>query len=518
MAKTSSHSMTEPGLADALHSRLPLVLFLGVPLGSQDREVRTRYQDTLKRLAALSGDEDILTGLLGPLGEAGFDIMKPGRVGLAAGNGMAFFPAGQGAGFAAAVRSPKTWREAIRKAAVRTPRPLQVKGAAEAMLAVLEQDWEIAYARSPPWLYALVGFEGKKEATRILNELVAVSPNDSLAAHGPFREVTGPEGLRNDLVLWLDRGCWSMIKAEAESVLKSRDLSTNLGARAWDLLESVVLLQDAALALSAAEGRLRLEGQICGEGTLFQALDTMVGKGSRCVVGPRELGRRCPVWALSVLDWTLFTRLLPAVAELLEKIKGQWGDLIRLPGPEERMNGMAALGVCGLHPLSLDPESLKEADILASVDAFLLLEMLGQKMAYRLAGKALDSFGDMVRGGLSRLRVTGGESFTSFEVAGLKVLVALRRGTLILATNRNALDVALYLLELDSSEALPPGFLARAGGEPQRFVRMLVEGLGQETGRALQEEILAGVRAVGRVELDLKRVPAGLRLVLSQAD
>ena len=118
--------MTESGLTEALPGRLPLVLFLGVPLGSPNREDRTRYQDTLKRLAVLSGDEDMPAGLLGPLGEAGFDLMKPGRVGLAAGSGMAFFPAGQGIGFAAAVRSPKTWREAVRKAAIRAPRPLQV--------------------------------------------------------------------------------------------------------------------------------------------------------------------------------------------------------------------------------------------------------------------------------------------------------------------------------------------------------------------------------------------------------
>ena len=108
--------MTESGLAEALPGRLPLVLLLGVPLGSQNRKDRTRYLDTLKRLTVLSGDEDMPAGFLGPLGEAGFDLMKPGRVGLAAGYGMAFFPAGQGIGFAAAVRSPKTWREAVRKA------------------------------------------------------------------------------------------------------------------------------------------------------------------------------------------------------------------------------------------------------------------------------------------------------------------------------------------------------------------------------------------------------------------
>jgi hypothetical protein len=510
------HTGLDAGVADALPEQVSPVVFLGGPFTTGSRPGRPQLGEVIKRLTSLHGEEDAWETLLGPMGNAGFDPLKPGRVGISAGSGLAFFLVEGAAGFAAAVRSPKKWREAFRKATVRAPRPLKVKGAAEAEWGVLEEGWKVAYARRPPWLYAVAGFDKQKDAAALLADLVAVSPDDSLGAHPPFREAMDSGSVNGDLVLWMGADALSGLRPDTDLWTAAIERSSAVAGKAEDLMGAMIQMEDLALGLSAQPDRLRVEGLLCAHGTLMDAFDTMVGSGSQCVIGPRALEARYPVWALSVLDWSFFARTLPAVASVLDRITGSWGELFKLPGADQRSNGVAALAVCGLRPFSPDPESLADMDLLSFIDAFMVLEMLGQNLPGQIAGRFLDVMGDVMRDGLKRIRKTEEEQMTSVVLMGHRFFAALRRGAIILATSREALQEARNLLEVQSSETVPSGMIMSGQVDPGGISRLLPRDAGEEFLKGVKDKVMAEMLGIGSARVEVQRVSSGMRLVFQQ--
>ena len=159
-------------------------------------------------------------------------------------------------------------------------------------------------------------------------------------------------------------------------------------------------------------------------------------------------------------------------------------------------------------------EDTSPVELLGSIDAFLVVELLGQAFPFRVAGRVLDSFGDAVRGGLKRLRRSEEEQLTSMTVAGHKFFMALRRGAMILATNRETLLEARGMLEQQGLETVPPGFLLRAECDPERFDAFPLIPDELDPDAPSQEELLEEMRELGTVTLELRRVAAGLHLGL----
>ncbi len=516
MKRASSLSLAKAGVAEALPKHVPVVLFLGGPFAADGKAWKSQMADTFKRLEALEGEKISLKNLFGPFGKIGFDPLKPSQVGLTAAPGLAFFYAERAVGFAAEVRSPKKWQEAIKKASLRPLRKLKVKDAVEAGLAVLDDDWEIAYARRPPWLYTLAGFSNAKEATALLADLVAVSSPTSLAAYRPFRKAIGSECLGNGATLWLSADFWSRFLSPSDSPRAPKESWSDDETAFRGIIGSIVRLQGLALGLSVDDERLHVEGLVCAEGSLFDALDSVVGRSSQCVVGPRALSTRCPVWAISVMDWSLLVRSFPAVGKVLDRVTGQFGDLLPFLNSGERGQGVAAIGISGLRPFPTDHKSLAHSSMFSFIDAFLVVEMLGQAFPAKLAGRVMDTMGGFMRGGLKRFIDTDIEELSSATIFGHKFFAAFRGGAMILATSRDAMKEAQYLLGSRSTETLPLGFILSAQSEPHRFSRQV-----NKDEEPISEEIFAGefwgeIKKLGRTQVEVQRVPAGLRLVIRQ--
>jgi hypothetical protein len=518
MKRISSKRGVPGNVAESLPGNVPLVLFLGGPFSVDDTKWRKTLNKKLQRFAEQNEEEDIISTLLGPLGKAGFDPLKPGGVGLSASTGLAFFHTDRAVGMAAAVRSPKKFREALQKAVRRRRiRALEVPGASEAGWGVIDEGWEVAFARRAPWLYALFGPEIKKTAPSILADLVNGTRRESLADRTEFRKASGSDGLQGDLVVWVGKEILSLLGPDPEGWKEMLDRWSEIVGRAGNMLDAMFHLHGAALGLSLEPEELHLEGLAFAEGTWLDALESMVGKGSQCVIGPRALGRHCPVWALSVLDWTLLARTLPVVANAIDRISGQWGELLKRSGSNEKANGIAALGLCGLRPFPTVVESMVEGDMLDFVDAFLVLEMLGQNLPAQIAGRFLDVVGDAVRDGMKRLRLAEEEQLSSVVFFGHRFYVAIRRGAMILATTREALAKARNMLETQASETLAPGFLVGAELEPRGILQMLGAPPGRGDGDRISDELFREVQQWGATRLQVQRVPAGLRLVFRQA-
>ncbi len=348
-------------------------------------------------------------------------------------------------------------------------------------------------------------------------------PETSLARQQSFRQVLGPDAPGSEVVLWMNPESWSSSRSPVDRKTAAQAWSSNVTDKAGGFLDSMVQLQGLALGLTVEKKLLRVEGLVCAEGTLLEAMETMVDRGNSCAIGPRALSERCPAWTLMLLDCSLLTRSLPVVADVLKRITGQWGDRIRLPGMQERSSGIAAMGICGIKPMPTAKDDDEYADgvsedIFAYIDAFLVLEILGSTPVVRLAGKVFDSVGDVVRGRLKKLRGVEEEQLTTVSLMNHDFFVSLRRGAIILATSRDALVEALNLLEFQGPETLSDGFLMGAECDPQRLTDAMGETAldGVESGQAA--EIYADIQKLGRAKLDIKRVPAGLRLVLHQTD
>jgi len=503
-------------VAEALPGNVPLVLFLGGPFSAGNTTWRSSFMKILRRFAADSGEEDIMGSLLGPLGRAGFDPLNPGRVGLSASPGLALFHAEQAVCLVAAVRSPKKFREALQKAVRRRIRVLKVPGAAEAGWGVIDEGWNVAFARRPPWLYALFGPEVNASASSVLADLVSGTPRESLAVRKTFRQAAGPRGLQGDLAVWMGEEAVSMLGPDPEVWKDVLKRWSELAGRAGSMLDAMIHVHGAAMGVSMDRDELRLEGLAFVEGTWLDALENMVGRGSQCVIGPRALRKHCPVWALTVLDWTLFARTLPVVANALDRITGQWGDLLKRTDSEGRANGMAALGICGLRPFPLESEAAAEIHPLSFIDAFLVLEMLGQNLPAQIAGRLVDVMGDVMRDGMKRFRRKEAEQLSSVVFAGHRFYVALRRGAMILATSRAALAEARNMLETQASETLSPGFLVGGELEPHGALRMLGNQLGRDSVERFSDDMLREFQRWGAARLQVQRVPAGLRMIFRQ--
>jgi len=521
MKERRAGSSEQTSVAEALPDSVPLALFLGGPFSTGGTAWRSTFTEMLRRFAVHAGEEDlVMNTLLGPLGRAGFDPLNPGRVGLSSSPGLAFFHAPQAVGLAAAVRSPKKFREALQGAVRRRIRSLKVPGAAEAGWGVIDDGWEVAFARRPPWVYALFGPEIGRTAAATLTELVAGPGRQSLAACRAFRQAAaGSGGVHGDLALWIGDRVVSLLGPEAGEWKERLGPWSQAAGRAGSLLDAMIRLHGGALGLSVSQGELRLEGLALAEGRWLDALDTTVGGGSQGRIGPRALARNCPVWAVSVLDWTLLVRALPVIGEALERVTGPLGDLLRRSGGggQERANGIVALGLCGLRPDLLEGTSTDGDDLPMGVDAFLVLEMLGRNVPAQIAGRLLDAVGDVVRHGAKRLRGAEDEQLTSMVVAGFRLYVAMRRGAVILATSREALAEARQMLEQGVPESMAPGFLVGGEVEVQSVMRMVADASGLEAEGPFPDELLHEVQRWGATRFQVERVPAGLRLLLRQS-
>jgi len=519
-SRMTSGKLVTAGVAEAVSGDAPLVLFYGGPFSEGDGAWGGTFTELLRRLSAHSGEEeDFADALFGSLGRAGFDPLKPGRVGLSTSAGLVLLPAGERIGLIAAVRSPKKWREFLQAALQGTLRPLKVSGAVEAGWGVVEEGWEVAFARRPPWLYALFGPEMSKTAAKTLADMMPAKGRESLAVRKAFRQAVGPGGVRGDLVLWIgDRVVSSLFAADGGD-----DWNAALGrwsettGRAGRVLDAMFRLQGGALGLTVTRKALSVKGLVLAEGSWLDALDITVGKGSQCVIGPRALSRRCPVWAVSVLDWTLLARALPVVGQALDRVTGPLGDFLkRSSGGEERANGIAALGLCGVRADLLQEVSTARDELPPFVDAFLVLEVLGRNLPGQIAGRLLDAVGDVMRHGAKRLLKTEEEQVSSLLVGGFRIYMAMRRGAAILATSRDALSEARRMLEEGVPESLAPGYVLGGQVEMQGAIRMLVDAFAAGSGERVPGEILGEFRRWGAGRFQVERVPGGLRLLLDQ--
>jgi len=323
------------------------------------------------------------------------------------------------------------------------------------------------------------------------------------------------------MALWLGPSLISDLWSDrlAKDNFKDMEMSEE-STRLRRLVESFIQVHGMILGVSAKPNQIGVEGLICADGSLLDALDPALGRGSQCVIGPRMIGSQCPIWVLSVLDWSLLVRAFPALPNLLKKITGPLGDMFQLPGTEDRSNGMAAIGICGINP---SPESLddrnQELDLFAYLDAFLVVELLGQTMPVRMAGWVLDTVGDAVRSRLKRIQGSKEELLTSVTLGGHKFYITLRRGALIIATSRSALIKARDNIEHYGPETLPSGFLLGAEADSSRFTGLLTSGEIDEREEE-EESFLSELNDIleqwGKVKLRLERVSSGLRLVLQQ--
>lgn len=505
-------------VAEALPASMPLVLFLGGPFAAGESGWGRSLRELLKRFAEHAGEPDEMGSLPGPLGRAGFDPLQPGRVGLAPSAGLALFQAPEAIGVAAAVRSPKQFREALKHAVARRRiRKLEVPGSAEAGWGPVEEGWDVAFARRPPWLYALFGPDVGKSGAGYLADLVAGDERGSLASCPSFREAVRTGGLQGDLALWVGEEVLTAAGLDAEIWKEMAARGAGIAGRAGNLLDAMFHLHGAVVGGSIEPEEARAEGLVLADGTWLRALEGTVGQGSQCVIGPRALGRHCPVWALTVLDWTLLARTLPVVAAAIDRIAGPWGDLFRRSGGEGRANGVAAVGLCGVRPAPSGLEEMRDTDVLGAVDAFLVLEMLGQNLPAQLAGRMVDVVGDVMRDGMKRLRRGDREERTSVVFAGHRFYVSIRRGAMILATSGRALEEARRMMETNRAERLPPGWLLGGAWEPQRLIRMLGEAAGEDLGEGGAAELLREVRRLGAARFEVRKVPAGLRGTFRQA-
>ena len=287
MARSSQTRSTKDSLPEALPQSVPIVLFLGGPFAGRTGSSAGESGSTLEHLRELSGDPDQLKVLFGPLGRVGFDPSKPGAVGLAKTPGTALFHGGKAVGLAAVCRSPKKWREALAGATRKPVRKLKVRGAAEAGIAELEENWTIAFARKPPYLYALSGFEGEEEVARVLEDLVDVSPGRSLHGYGPFRQAMAADGLQGDVVLWIGPNARETLGPDVAG-WEAGDTGglPSLSSRNQGVFAEVADFRGMAVGLHLDEKVSTVEGLVCAEGTLFEGLDAVARSGSRCVIGP----------------------------------------------------------------------------------------------------------------------------------------------------------------------------------------------------------------------------------------
>jgi hypothetical protein len=513
---SSAEGGSASSVAEALPGGVPLVVFVGGPFSEEDRPWDGPFLKEVHRWFSLALDRDAADSLFGPLARAGFDLLKPGRVGLATGPGVAFFQAGDSLGMAVAVRSPKKWREALMTLVRRPLRSLKVQGACEAGWGVVDEGWEIAFARRPPWLYVLAGLEIRKQASEQLADLVSVRAERSLASRETFRRARDSGGLCCDTVIWMGAGALSMMGPDAEDWAEIRERWSGIAGRAGEMLESVVRLNGAALGLSVAPHELRADGLVCAEGTLLDALNRTVGQGSHCVIGPVGLGRRCPIWAVSILDWSLLARTVPGVAKALDRILGQWGDLFKLSGGQGRANGVAALGLCGLRSLPANRGAAIDVDPFEYLDGFLVLEVMGQNLPSQLAGRFLDAVGDVVRDGMRRVRRAQEDELSSVMLAGHRFFVALRRGAMIVATSRDALREARSILEMQDTETLAPGLLMGGAFDSRRIVEWIACHMEAEPAEPSTEDLFQEFERWGTTRIEVRCESAGLRVVVRQ--
>ena len=522
MTKKSSPISPETGVAEALPGRVPLALFIGGPLVADAKKGKDPFQELLKPLKSFDDEEETINTLLAYLAKAGFDPLKPSRVGLTFTPGVSLFYTKRAVGYAAAVRSPKKWREALEKEAVKPLRKIKIKNAAEAGVAVLGEGWEIAYARRPPWIYTLIGYTEEKDALDLLKQLVAISPEKSLAAYEPFRKAAGVDTSRSSMALWLGPSLLSDRWSDPPEGDTFRDIEASKeSTRLRRIIESFIQVHGMILGVSTGSDQIGMEGLICAEGSLLDALDPTVGQGSQCAIGPRMIGSQCPVWAMSVLDWSLLIRAFPALPNLFKRIAGPLGEMFQLPGAEDRSSGTAAIGICGINPSppGLDGRN-EELDLFAYLDAFLVVELLGQTMPVRMAGWFVDTVGDAVRSRLKRFQGSKEELLTSVTLGGHKFYLTLRRGALIIATSRDALIRARDSIDRYGPETLPSGFLLGAEVDSSRFTGMLTSGQEEEKAEEEDDTVLGELQDLfeqwGKVKLELERVSSGLRLRLQQ--
>jgi len=511
-ARPSTTATGLPGVAAALPGDLPLCLFVGGLPSVGKKGGKTPLSRTLGRLFGLTGNEDALESMLGPLASAGFDPAHPGKVGLAASEGLALFDAGQAVGLAGAMRSPKKWNEAVRAAATEAPQPLEVPGAKEAGAATLADGLRIAYARGKTWLFALAGFGETERAVERLGELLELPPGRSLARQPLFADCARGVARDKGLLLWVDRSAFTRLWATGrEPAAAGAPPPSGSSGSSW--LSGLARPEGLALGLAADADALRLDGRLAIEGSLLEALDRTVKGNNVTRVGPGTLARSCPLFAVSVLDLGLLVRIAPSLAGMLGRLAGRLGDVLRPGFTGDRGGGALAVGLTGLKPtaaVTADPS--EEPDVFEAVEGFLVLQLLGEALPARLAGRVLDTFGDAVRGGLKRLKVTD-QPETTARLAGHTFHVAVRRGALVVATSSEPMRIARSVLEAPDPEVLPPGFLLGAGVDAGRLLDG-IDDLGDET--AMIEEMQATLQRFGRARIELARVPGGLSISLRQ--
>ena len=503
-----------PGAAAALPRDARLCLFVGGLPAVASSGNKTPLSRTLGRLFGLTGSEDALESMLGPLARAGFDPAHPGKIGLAASEGLALFDAGNAVGLVGAMRSPKKWNEALKAAATEGPKPLKVPGAKDAGTAVLADGLRIAYARGKPWLYALAGFEEEAQAVERLAELVGLSPAESLIRHATFTDSVRRVSRDKGLLLWIDRSAFAQLwSAGRPPMADSETWEAPSGSTGSSWLSGLARPEGLALGVAADADALHLDGQLAIQGSLLDALDRTVKGHNVTRVGPSALARRCPLFAMSVLDIGLLVRVAPSLAGSLGRLAGRLGDVLRPGFSGDRGGGALAVGLTGIRPTAdaIAPEH-GEPDLFEAIDGFLVLQLLGEALPARLAGRMFDTVGDAVRGGLKRLKVVD-QPDTTARLAGHTFHVAVRRGALIVATAGEPMRIARELLEESEPESLPPGFLLGAGVDAQRLLGG-VEGLGEEA--AVLEEMQNTVARFGRARIELGRTPGGLSVSLRQ--
>jgi len=539
-----------PPVAAALPATVPMALFIGgLPTHGSSPAGRSPLDQTLRRVARLAGEEASLEEFLGPLARSGFDPARPGRVGLVAGDGLAVFDAGGAVGLAGRLRSPSKWRAAVSAATADGIEPLEVDGAREAGFGAVDEDLHLAWARRPPWLHVLAGRLEPARVSAQLAALLETREDSSLARLPVFRSSTLEVGRDMGLLLWADRAALANLRftgpaPEAADVsappLTARDADgapprpwAGAGAGAdqdaddstWArLLSGLARPEGLALGLGAGADRLRIEALLRIRGSLLDALDRTVQGHSVCRIAPASLARQCPMWAMSVLDLGLLVRAAPSIAGQLSRLAGRLGDVLRPGRGREKGRGGGALGlaVTRLKPLPpLDLEAAEMPDLFEALDGFLVLQLLGEALPARVAGRMLDTVGDAVRGGLKRLKLAD-EELSTARLGGHLFHVAVRRGALVVATSPEALVQARALLEAPAPVTLPAGYLVGAGVDAPRLLAQLAPeaaaaaGTDDEAALLPLADVQRAIARFGRARLEITRVPEGLAISLDQ--
>ncbi|NOZ85945.1 MAG: hypothetical protein GXP49_06725 [Deltaproteobacteria bacterium] len=463
-----------PVLCNAVPSDVGTALFLGGRGRSWTEAV-----ESLKRTIGDLDAGNSLSELLGPLGDSGLDMTRPASLGLVAQDGIAVFDAGTAIGMIGKIRSPVKWRTALAKAAGGKVHKLNITSARESGWARLrskkgtEEPLEMFFARTPPFLYCLFGAGDRKEVKALLSSWCARGESEVLSDLRAMKEVAANLGDDLDALLWLNTSnLWS-----------SSDDSTLNGA-----IASIIRPLGLGVGITTEGDDLLIKVFLSARGSLMNELSRYVSRSRTARISCTSLSKATKAWLLVLLDLGLVFRLAPSLAGELAKLISEIKERFKI-GISSGTS--IALGITSIHF-----QEKGDPDTLSGYNGFLIVQVLGDAMAAKAAGKGLDALGT-IWGASKRFMKMGVDQGKGavMTIGGVEVTTTWHKGCLILATDRQSLDRGVSVLDSSQTGPLPVGMLAGFGVKAgELMAQMEQEQEKQESREQLQGETPGGSR------------------------